>query len=99
MENEQEEDIRCVRITITGLVQQVGYREFAQRVASMYGISGCAQNLPDGRVEVRATGTPSQLRELIRQLKRGPERSKVEDLHIRWESSATVPNDGSFVTG
>lgn len=98
MLEQEEEDVRCVRITITGLVQQVGFREFASRVARMHGISGSAKNLPDGRVEIRAVGTPSNLRELIRHLRRGPACSKVEDLHIKWEKTPAIVDDGHFVT-
>ena len=36
---------------VKGRVQGVGYRAFAQKKALELGLSGYAENLPDGRVE------------------------------------------------
>ena len=43
---------------ISGDVQGVGYRFFAQRVAARHQVVGYVRNLSDGRVEVLAEGTP-----------------------------------------
>ena len=56
----------------------MGYRYFAERVASRLGLQGYAKNLSDGRVEVYAVGTTEQLDELAGKLKRGPMMSRVE---------------------
>ena len=37
---------------VKGRVQGVGYRAFAQKKALELGLSGYAENLPDGRVEI-----------------------------------------------
>jgi acylphosphatase len=44
------------RFLISGRVQGVGFRYYAERVASRDGIHGWVRNLPDGRVEVFAEG-------------------------------------------
>jgi acylphosphatase len=78
---------------ISGRVQGVGYRYFAQHAAAALNLSGYAQNLDDGRVEVYAAGAPESLDELAGQLRRGPRFSEVR--HVE-EEEAEVRNGGSF---
>jgi acylphosphatase len=65
------------RFYVSGMVQGVGYRFFAQRVAERLGIAGYVKNLRDGRVEVYAIGSPAQLKTLRGELERGPEAAVV----------------------
>jgi acylphosphatase len=68
------------RFFVSGKVQGVGYRYFAMDTAEQMGITGYAKNLADGRVEVYAIGTSTQLRDFARQLQRGPALASVADL-------------------
>src|SRR5215472_2714393 len=68
------------RFYLSGIVQGVGFRFFAQRVAARLGISGYVKNLRDGRVEVYAIGSEQALRELRGELRRGPRAANVEDI-------------------
>ena len=69
------------RFLVSGLVQGVGFRWFVARHARALGLGGYARNLPDGRVEVVASGGASdalaQLEELLRA---GPAHARVERL-------------------
>ncbi len=65
---------------MSGLVQGVGYRFFAQRVADRLGVVGYVKNLRDGRVEVYAIGTGAQLLALRAELMRGPRAADVSDV-------------------
>lgn len=65
---------------VSGYVQGVGYRLFAQRVAGKIGLNGYVKNLRDGRVEVYAIGSDRQLRDLRAELKRGPSGGTVDDV-------------------
>ena len=65
------------KFLITGRVQGVGYRYFADRVASELGICGYVKNLWDGNVEVYAIGDAAALDELKRQLAEGPRSARV----------------------
>ena len=47
---------RC--FTVNGRVQGVGFRYFVVREAQSLGLAGWVRNLPDGRVEVLASGPP-----------------------------------------
>jgi acylphosphatase len=65
------------RYLISGRVQGVGFRYFAERVARESGVTGWVRNLPDGRVEVHGTGSPLQIERFEAHLRRGPSRSEV----------------------
>ena len=60
-----------------GRVQGVGFRDYTQRVASSYGLTGYVRNLDDGRVEVYASGPAEKLSELSAALRKGPRFSEV----------------------
>jgi len=65
---------------ISGRVQGVGYRMFAQRAARELGVRGWARNLDDGRVEVFAQGTRKQLDDMEGELRLGPIGADVRHL-------------------
>ncbi len=60
------------------MVQGVGFRFFAQRVADRLGVAGYVRNLHDGRVEVYAVGSSDQLAALRAELERGPRAASIE---------------------
>ena len=66
------------RFYVSGYVQGVGYRLFAQRAAGKLGVRGFVKNLRDGRVEVYAIGSQQQLRDLRTELKRCPSGGTVD---------------------
>lgn len=70
----------ATRWLVEGQVQGVGFRWSTQRYASRIGLSGWVRNLPDGRVEVVAKGTPNQLAELERFLRESPRPAYVENV-------------------
>ena len=74
---------QCIRCWVSGRVQGVWYRAFAQEKARELGISGYAKNLPDGRVEVLACGSDNALEKLRQWLRQGPSHAKVD--HVHWE--------------
>jgi acylphosphatase len=65
------------RFHVSGSVQGVGFRYFAEDVASRLGVAGYVRNLPDGRVEVYAIGKAAQLDALRSELGRGPRMARV----------------------
>lgn len=71
------ETLQAKLFLVSGMVQGVGYRYFAQRTAEQLGISGYAKNLHDGRVEVFAMGTVEALATLEHFLSRGPKFAEV----------------------
>lgn len=71
-------------VLVSGQVQGVGFRAFTQRSALDLGLSGYAENLSDGRVEVVAEGEKSELEYLLVKLKNGPAHAVVESIDIGW---------------
>ncbi len=78
------------RFFVSGIVQGVGFRFFAQREAEKLHLGGYARNLRDGRVEVLAIGSPAQLEAIKRALERGPRFSSVSG--VREEEARPDPH-------
>jgi len=76
------------------MVQGVGYRYFALRVAQRLGVAGYAKNLRDGRVEVYAIGAPPSLAALRAELERGPDAAMVSEV-----SEEEAPLEREFAGG
>jgi len=75
------------RTIISGTVQMVGFRAFAESRAGMRGITGFVRNLPSGEVEVVAEGDRALLEELLAELRRGPSGARVRDVMVSWEQA------------
>ena len=75
------------RFLISGRVQGVGFRYFAERVAHELGVSGWARNLDDGRVEVHASGASETLDLFEARLRKGPPHADVRG----FESEEAAP--------
>jgi acylphosphatase len=68
------------KFVISGEVQGVGFRYFAQRSAARHQVRGYVRNLDDGRVEALAEGPAKAVEEFKLDLAAGPSYSKVEHL-------------------
>lgn len=65
---------------ISGIVQGVGYRFFAQRAAARHQVLGYVRNLEDGRVEALAEGRADAVEGFKNELLTGPTFSRVEHI-------------------
>jgi acylphosphatase len=88
------------RFLVSGLVQGVGFRYFAERSAKRLRVCGYVRNLPDGRVEAYAIGTPEQLASFRQALENGPSSGSVSEvveqpdtIQSQYESSFTITYD------
>jgi acylphosphatase len=73
------------RFLLSGRVQGVGFRFFAQEAAAVEGLSGFVRNLPDGRVEVLVEGDRDAVLRFERHMRRGPAGARVEGVDVRDE--------------
>jgi acylphosphatase len=74
--------MRTVRLVITGRVQGVGYRMWAERAATQLSIRGWVRNRADGTVELLATGDEDAIAALIEACRQGPRTAAVTDVAI-----------------
>lgn len=70
------------RFLISGRVQGVGFRYFAEAVARREGLHGWVRNLPDGRVEALAEGEAEAIERFERAIGHGPPGARVERLDV-----------------
>jgi len=52
-------------VVFSGRVQGVGFRYTALQVAKEFEVSGWVKNLPDGRVQLEAEGTPDTVKAFL----------------------------------
>jgi len=78
------------RFFISGDVQGVGFRFFAQRAAARHQVVGFVKNLEDGRVEALAEGPAQSVEEFKHELTTGPRFSSVTNVEeINLDPSGT----------
>jgi acylphosphatase len=82
----------CVRCVVTGRVQGVFFRVSARDQARSLGLTGQVRNLPDGGVEVLASGTATAIAAFQRWLREGPPGASVENV-----SCDSYPDPGSEI--
>ena len=71
-------------ITVSGLVQGVGFRYFVCSKAQTLGVNGYTKNLFTGKVVTIVEGERYLVEELIDYLKIGPSRSHVKSYSVNW---------------
>ena len=69
------------RLLISGRVQGVGFRYFANDVASREGVTGWVRNLPDGRVEAYVEGEAQAVTHVEQALRQGPRGARIEAVY------------------
>ena len=82
---------------ISGKVQNVAYRAYAQDSATELGLCGFVRNLPDGTVELVAQGDKDTLKEFVEYLHEGSLLAKVENVSIDWRTIKKPHNDFSIL--
>src|SRR5439155_8803220 len=70
------------RYLVSGRVQGVGFRFFAEAAALREGLHGWVRNLPDGRVEISAEGDAEALERFERHVRHGPPGARVERVDV-----------------
>lgn len=73
--------MKATRIIVHGFVQGVFYRSRCEEKARSLGCRGFVRNLPDGTVEVVATG--KKVKELIEWCKKGPDAARVDSIDVK----------------
>ena len=75
----------AVHVFVSGMVQGVFYRSWAEGTARELGLKGWVRNLPDGRVEAVFEGQKSRVDRMMELCRKGPPRAKVDKVEARKE--------------
>ena len=89
-----KKEIEC---TITGKVQMVMFRDFAQRKARALNLSGTVENGEDGSVRVVAQGDEESLRTFIEHLHKGPFLARVARVVVSWKEPVEAFKDFKII--
>lgn len=83
--------LQTFSILISGRVQGVYYRQSTKQKALKLGITGYVKNLPDGNVQVLASGTAHQLHQLVAWCKQGPPTAAVTSVQVETIAPLAFP--------
>jgi acylphosphatase len=89
--------MRARRAVVTGRVQGVGFRFFAERAARELGLCGWVRNLPDGSVETVVEGEEEAVTHYLARISRGPRSSRVDAVAVEELTEQGLP--GFEITG
>ena len=84
---------KSIHVEITGRVQGVGFRAFAEEEAGRLDLSGWVRNCRSGAVEAILSGEEAAVDEMLERLRQGPACSSVNDVQVLGEVEAY---DGPF---
>lgn len=73
---------KSVKITVSGKVQGVYYRDFVKKEAETLQVEGTIQNSPNGAVVIFASGTTDMLDNLIDMLYQGSRKAQIENVMV-----------------
>lgn len=83
--SQAEEPLLRRRVTVTGRVQGVYYRDSCRVEAERLGAAGWVCNLPDGSVVAIFEAPATVVEALVEWCRRGPARARVESLAVEDE--------------
>ena len=88
-------DIKNVRVLISGRVQGVCFRACTRDQAQILDLSGWVRNLSDGRVEALFEGPSEVIDQMLEWCKEGAPSSSVSDLEV-FKDDASTSNGDTF---
>lgn len=71
------------RVTVSGRVQGVWFRESTRQQAADADVRGWVRNLPAGTLEAHLEGSPDAVDRLLAFLRSGPPHASVDDVDVR----------------
>ena len=83
--------IASLQVLYEGNVQGVGFRYTVKQIAKGFDLTGSVRNLPDGRVELNATGEDDEVRAFLEAIEQSELRA-----HIRKQSQTPLPDPQDF---
>ena len=87
------ENIKTYKILLSGRVQGVGFRYFAESIADKYSVKGYVRNTVNGKVEIVSQGEEEEVRAFIEEVKKGPAFSVITGASLE-----EIPGNKSYNT-
>ncbi|OFX05420.1 MAG: acylphosphatase [Alphaproteobacteria bacterium RIFCSPHIGHO2_12_FULL_66_14] len=81
------------RLTITGRVQGVGYRDWVVATGQQLGLAGWVRNRRDGSVEALIVGDETAVGTMIEACRRGPTMARVDAVDVEPVDLDVLPTD------
>jgi hydrogenase maturation protein HypF len=79
-------------ISVSGLVQGVGFRPFCYRLAASRGLKGFVRNMGDAGVQIIVEGEREKITDFLKSLEsERPQMSRIDEIRTKWE-----PATGEF---
>jgi acylphosphatase len=79
-------DMVSADVLVSGRVQGVWYRGFAEETALQLGLCGWVRNLPNGDVQLEIEGPRHRVEDMLGRLRTGPPRAVVSNLTVTWKA-------------
>ena len=76
-------DTKTVCVRISGRVQGVGYRAWAQKTARKLNLTGWVRNLTDGTVEAVVRGPTEAVEKFVADCQAGPMLARVKSVYTK----------------
>ena len=93
----EHDDVIRVELTVTGVVQAVGFRPFVYRRATAHDLGGSVRNTGDAGVDIVLEGPEDAVDAFLTELReRPPPLSVVESIEIERRESIAAEHRGSF---
>ncbi len=80
--------MKTIQARVTGRVQGVSFRWYAQEQARSLGVSGWVRNEPDGSVLLHAEGDDQAVDSLVEWCRQGPSMAKVGNVAVREDTAS-----------
>lgn len=80
--------MKAIQARVTGRVQGVSFRWYAQEQARSLGVAGWVRNEPDGSVLLHAEGDDQAVDSLVEWCRQGPSLAKVSNVAVREDTAS-----------
>lgn len=74
---------KAVDVTVTGRVQGVSFRMYAEQEARRLGVAGWVRNEPDGSVAAHLEGEPGAVDAMVAWCRTGPPYARVDGVDVQ----------------
>ena len=83
----QKKKTKRMHVLVRGNVQGVGFRYFVYQTGLNLNLKGWVRNRVNGEVEIFAEGSDDILEVFLREVSKGPQMARVENVRVEWQSN------------